>query len=130
MTVTDYAVQMTTSTLDATGAHTANILENHILQQIRAIAGLCNAGEFDDHDSAQIPLSERKIFGDATDQAMLRFSEGLGSVAELRSFWKTLYTLSFDSKNKFMIKVMKPTGKVPRLFLSQKESKEIESGNL
>ena len=73
------------------------------VDQLRAIAGLCNSGEFD-AASIDLPLLERKINGDATDQAILRFSEGLGPVSELRSLWKKHYEIAFNSKNKFMIR--------------------------
>ena len=71
--------------------------------QLRAIAGLCNSAEFDAASSHR-PLHERKINGDATDQAVLRFSESLGEVAYLKAFWKKEYELAFNSKNKFMIR--------------------------
>ncbi|KAF3904053.1 hypothetical protein ABW20_dc0103103 [Dactylellina cionopaga] len=82
------------------------------ISQLRAIAGLCNAGEFD-AASMQLPIHQRKIMGDATDQAILRFSETLGSVQELRNAWKKDYELAFNSTNKYMIRLMsareKPT---------------------
>ncbi|KPM39669.1 Sodium/potassium-transporting ATPase subunit alpha-1 [Neonectria ditissima] len=77
--------------------------KNNSISQIRAVAGLCNAGTFD-ASTINRPLHERVIHGDATDQAILRFSEGLGEVAELRRFWHTKYELAFNSKNKYMIK--------------------------
>lgn len=73
------------------------------IQQLRAISGLCNAAEFDAASSHQ-PLAERRIFGDATDQAILRFSERFGSVTAIRQEWKSVFELGFDSKRKFMIK--------------------------
>jgi sodium/potassium-transporting ATPase subunit alpha len=73
------------------------------VHQLRAVAGLCNAAEFDTA-SISLPLHERTIYGDATDQAILRFSEGLGSVSHLRQLWKKTYELSFNSRNKFMMK--------------------------
>lgn len=73
------------------------------VHQLRAVAGLCNAAEFD-IASMSLPLHERTIYGDATDQATLRFSEGLGSVSHLRQLWKKTYELAFSSRNKFMIK--------------------------
>ena len=75
------------------------------VSQLRTIAGLCNSGEFDvstDH----LPLHERKINGDATDQAILRLSESLGPVSELRHLWKKTFELAFNSKNKFMIRTL------------------------
>ncbi|PWY93909.1 Na/K ATPase alpha 1 subunit [Aspergillus sclerotioniger CBS 115572] len=79
------------------------------IHQLRGIAGLCNAAEFDASSMSQ-PLHEREIYGDATDQAILRFSEGLGSVAELRHAWRKTYELAFNSKNKFMIRTFSPAG--------------------
>ncbi|KAF3931111.1 hypothetical protein ABW20_dc0107790 [Dactylellina cionopaga] len=75
------------------------------LSQLRAVAGLCNAGEFD-AASMHLPLHKRKINGDATDQAVLRFSETLGSVQELRDAWRKIYELAFNSTNKFMLRLM------------------------
>lgn len=73
--------------------------------QLRAIAGLCNSGEFDASTNG-LPLHERKINGDATDQAVLRFSESLGPVTELRNCWKKTFELAFNSKNKYMIRML------------------------
>ena len=78
---------------------------NNQVNQFRAIAGLCNAGDFDP-TSDHLPLEDRKMNGDATDQAILRFSESLGSVAELRRIWKTKFDLAFNSKEKFQIRVL------------------------
>lgn len=76
---------------------------SNAVEQLRAIAGLCNSGEFD-ASTSNLPLHERKINGDATDQAVLRFSESLGPVTEFRGSWKKTFELAFNSKNKFMIR--------------------------
>ncbi|KUL82200.1 hypothetical protein ZTR_10159 [Talaromyces verruculosus] len=73
------------------------------VHQLRALSGLCNAAEFD-VAAESLPLNERPIFGDATDQAILRFSELLGSVSEMRRLWKKTWELAFNSRNKFMIR--------------------------
>jgi len=72
------------------------------VSQLRSIAGLCNSGDFD-AATMKLPLHERKINGDATDQAILRFSESLGPVSELRQMWKKTFELAFNSKNKYML---------------------------
>ncbi|KAI0146244.1 hypothetical protein GGR57DRAFT_494303 [Xylariaceae sp. FL1272] len=72
------------------------------LGQVRAISALCNAAEFDAATSS-LPLDDRYILGDATDQAVLRFSESLGSVHHMRQCWNKTYELAFNSKNKFII---------------------------
>ena len=71
--------------------------------QLRTIACLCNSGEIDAATN-HLPLHERKINGDATDQAILRLSELLGPVSELRQMWKKTFELAFNSKNKYMIR--------------------------
>lgn len=77
----------------------------HPIGQLRAMAALCNSSEFDAADS-EVPVAHRKIFGDATDQAVLRFAELVeaDSVAYLRACWRRTYELAFNSKNKFMIR--------------------------
>lgn len=83
-----------------------------VLNQVRVCAGLCNAGEFD-AATLHLPLMDRKIQGDATDQAVLRLSEGMGSVMELRKQWKKVFEIPFNSKNKFMVRVMTPISQGP-----------------
>ncbi|KAM3080986.1 hypothetical protein ACMFMG_004945 [Clarireedia jacksonii] len=78
---------------------------NNSVAQMRAIAGLCNAGEFD-AATLHLPLAERKIAGDATDQAVLRLSETFGEVRQLHNLWRKTFELAFNSKNKFMIRTL------------------------
>ncbi|EMD89795.1 hypothetical protein COCC4DRAFT_124864 [Bipolaris maydis ATCC 48331] len=75
------------------------------VDQIRVIGGLCNSGEFD-AATMHLPIADRKINGDATDQAILRLSESFGSVSELRNQWKKTFEIAFNSKNKFMVRIM------------------------
>src|SRR2546423_1853039 len=65
-----------------------------VIDQLRIIAGLCNSGEFD-ASTMHLPIHERKINGDATDQAILRLSESLGPVSELRRDWKKCFEITF-----------------------------------
>lgn len=74
------------------------------VKQMRSLAGLCNAASFD-VTTLNKPLAERIINGDATDQAVLRFSESLGPVGETRSLWHKRFEIAFNSKNKFMIRM-------------------------
>lgn len=79
--------------------------QSNAITQLRAIAGLCNSGDFD-AATFHLPLHERKINGDATDQAILRLSESLGPVSELRQVWRKTFELAFNSKNKYMIRTL------------------------
>jgi len=80
-------------------------IQSNAVAQLRAVAGLCNSGQFD-ASTMHLPLHDRKINGDATDQAILRFSESLGPVAELQRLWKKTFELAFNSKNKYMIRTL------------------------
>lgn len=78
-----------------------------VIDRVRMLAGLCNSGEFD-AATMHLSIADRKINGDATDQALLRLSESLGSVAELRRDYKKVFEIAFNSKNKFMVRLMGP----------------------
>ncbi|OAX78430.1 hypothetical protein ACJ72_07263, partial [Emergomyces africanus] len=75
------------------------------INRLRIVGGLCNAAEFDT-STLSYPLSQMKMYGDPTDQAILRFSETLGSVNKLRSDTKNLFEIAFNSRNKFMVRIM------------------------
>ncbi|KAJ3567702.1 hypothetical protein NPX13_g6677 [Xylaria arbuscula] len=110
MTVTECTIGTHTITADeaedelltSTAPEVAGIVTTGV-DQMRAIAALCNAAEFD-AATPELPPEERQVFGDATDQAVLRFSEKLGSVHHMRQCWTKTYELAFNSKNKFMIR--------------------------
>ncbi|CAK7204361.1 hypothetical protein SEUCBS139899_007116 [Sporothrix eucalyptigena] len=72
------------------------------LSQLRAGAGLCNAATFDAASLDENEKGERRIFGNATDQAALRLADNLGDVSALRAAWTTVAELAFDSKTKYM----------------------------
>jgi sodium/potassium-transporting ATPase subunit alpha len=72
------------------------------LDQLQFIAAMCNAAQFD-ASTIGFPVSQRKINGDATDAAILRFAEELGSVNAFSANWKMVFDLPFNSKNKYMV---------------------------
>ncbi|EEH42661.2 uncharacterized protein PADG_07481 [Paracoccidioides brasiliensis Pb18] len=87
------------------GGRNTNLLLEKSLDQLRIVGGLCNAAEFD-ASTLGYPPGQMKMHGDPTDQAILRFSETLGPVNQLRSDTKTLFEIAFNSRNKFMIRIM------------------------
>lgn len=115
MVVTDLCSVDKTYTVDAAlGAMAASQYANDssvpkplAVDQIRIIGGLCNSGEFD-AATMHMPIADRTINGDATDQAILRLSESFGPVADLRNQWKKTFEIAFNSKNKFMVRIMVP----------------------
>jgi len=72
------------------------------LEQLQFIAGMCNAAQFDASTNG-LPIAQRKINGDATDGAILRFAEELGSINTFALHWKLVFDLPFNSKNKYMV---------------------------
>ncbi|KAG5990417.1 hypothetical protein E4U43_004294, partial [Claviceps pusilla] len=79
--------------------------EAQVFGQLASLAAMCNGAEMD-ASQADVPVEKRNIFGDATDTAVLRFSELVcqGNVNYFRSCWKKVFELAFNSKNKFMIR--------------------------
>ncbi|KJK83981.1 Sodium/potassium-transporting ATPase subunit [Metarhizium anisopliae BRIP 53293] len=73
--------------------------------QLAALGALCNGAEMD-AAQADVPVAKRHVFGDATDTAILKFSESVaqGNIAYFRSCWQKVFELAFNSKSKFMIR--------------------------
>ncbi|KAK8062598.1 Na/K ATPase alpha 1 subunit [Apiospora hydei] len=87
-----------------TGTFTAvkdTLTDHPAIHQLRSAAGLCKATDLD-AEALSAPLAERRIFGDATDQAALRFSAGLGSVPDPRGVCTRRFALALDSRNRFV----------------------------
>ncbi|KDE09319.1 hypothetical protein MVLG_00635 [Microbotryum lychnidis-dioicae p1A1 Lamole] len=82
-------------------------ISRRAVMTLSSIAGLCNDAVFGSADT-KLPAHERKVNGDATDTGLFRFAEDMSRVAELRALWKVVGKLSFNSKNKFAIKVFTP----------------------
>lgn len=75
-------------------------------EQLQIVASLCNAAQFD-ATTLGLPVSQRKINGDATDSAILRFAAELGDVNSIASHWKMKFDLPFNSKNKYMVRPLR-----------------------
>ncbi|KAL9936732.1 hypothetical protein V8E36_004800 [Tilletia maclaganii] len=74
-------------------------------KQVQFVGAVCNGASFDG-ETAHLPLSERKIHGDATDKAILRMAEEMHGVPAANEGWEAQYTVPFNSKNKFMLKIV------------------------
>ncbi|KAK7995179.1 hypothetical protein PG990_013952 [Apiospora arundinis] len=125
MFVTDGAVGTGTFTADSIPNVRDTNTEHSAIHQLRSAAGLCNSADFD-AETLSAPLAERRIFGNATDQAALRFSAALGSLSDLRQMWAQRFELAFDSRTKYMAKLF--TLKEPHglgVCLSEEEKREF-----
>ncbi|KAI9208476.1 uncharacterized protein BJ171DRAFT_208309 [Polychytrium aggregatum] len=70
-------------------------------QLLHRIAAQCCDAKFQDPDT--VPLDKRTASGDATDIAVLKYAEAQGSVAQIRSSFKKIFTIPFNSRNKWML---------------------------
>lgn len=77
-------------------------------RELHEAAILCNDAEFDPV-SMHLPISERNIHGNATDGAVLRFAENTKCGDAIREAKPRLFTIAFNSKNKFMVTVHRDT---------------------
>ncbi|TXT12929.1 hypothetical protein VHUM_01330 [Vanrija humicola] len=76
------------------------------VKQLAAVAGVCNAALFDEATMDQ-PIGLRRVNGDATDSAILRFAEFLRPVKESNADWTEVFKVNFNSKTKFMLKLLR-----------------------
>ncbi|KZT39131.1 sodium-potassium ATPase [Sistotremastrum suecicum HHB10207 ss-3] len=92
----EFIKRLEASSADASG-------EN--LRQLAAVAAICNAAEFDQSKSSEKEAGERAVFGDATDTAILRFSDSIKPVHDSQRPWQEIHKINFNSKTKFMLKI-------------------------
>lgn len=76
------------------------------VRQLSNVCAVCNEAEFDAATLDQA-IADRKVNGDATDSAILRFAESMNQVSQTRSAWRSIFKVAFNSKNKFAINVVK-----------------------
>ncbi|CUA71243.1 sodium/potassium-transporting ATPase subunit alpha [Rhizoctonia solani] len=79
---------------------------NKNLKQMGAVAAICNSANFASGTEDE-PTSIRKVIGDATDSAILRFAHAMRPIETARSAWEDVFKLNFSSKTKFMLKFSK-----------------------
>ncbi|RNA18052.1 cation-transporting ATPase pma1 [Brachionus plicatilis] len=78
-------------------------------EQLIASSCLCNNATFDnDAQNQMIPLNQKNAIGDATDIAMLKFSTQYEKYSNIRQKYALLGDIPFNSRNKWMVKVVKP----------------------
>ncbi|KAL0576968.1 hypothetical protein V5O48_005010 [Marasmius crinis-equi] len=76
-------------------------------EEVKALAAatcLCNDAVFEGTGEEG---GEKKVTGDATDSGLLRFSDSILSVSDMRQSWDEVGKLPFNSTNKFAVKLFK-----------------------
>lgn len=59
-------------------------------------------------EQEQKDVNERETVGDATDSAILKFAESIGSVKAEQESFEEVFKIPFNSKNKWMLTLRKP----------------------
>ncbi|KAJ3180632.1 hypothetical protein HK101_009947 [Irineochytrium annulatum] len=70
------------------------------------IAHLCCGASFD-AKTMDRPVAERIVNGDLTDTAVLKFAEDIVAGSKVKTGYETLFNIPFDSKNKWMMTIVK-----------------------
>ncbi|KAF9306341.1 hypothetical protein BGZ74_006385 [Mortierella antarctica] len=83
------------------------------MQQLQLAALLCNNAKFDPATIKAPVLLDRKILGDATDCALLRFAHQIANPATLASSFERTADIPFNSRNKWMMTVYQGTKAQP-----------------
>ncbi|KAG0269640.1 hypothetical protein BGZ95_001997 [Linnemannia exigua] len=85
------------------------------LRQLQLATLLCNNAKFD-NDSMALPIPERKIHGDATDSALLRFGSQVADSSVLEGCFERTQEIPFNSRNKWMMAVYQGSATQPEVI--------------
>ena len=112
MSVTDYVIgKEETPAVKAPGIYDTT----PGLKKLAIVSSVCNKAEFD-ASTSNLPIADRKVNGDATDSAILRFAEFMTVSYSLRQAWKAIFKIAYNSKNKFAITIAQNEDEAERLL--------------
>ncbi|KAF8929919.1 hypothetical protein EDD21DRAFT_379425 [Dissophora ornata] len=105
--------------------------DDHLLLSIRQLqlaTELCNNAKFDS-ETKHLPLAERKVLGDATDSALLRFASSVSDTTALTTCFERILEIPFNSRNKWMMTVYQGTSGEPQVIKTLFGSNMMSAGN-
>ncbi|GAA6003245.1 cation-translocating P-type ATPase [Rhodotorula paludigena] len=110
MSVVNVTVGTTLFTADDARRASINAaaVAHEALSQIVSIAAICNDASFAADEGGQA-IEARKVNGDATDAGLLRFADSVTPVSTIRRAVCVTRKLAFNSKNKYAVKVVRPS---------------------
>jgi len=94
---------------------------------LHRVATLCNRATFEEDDILNnVPLSDRRTIGDASESALIKFAETVRSITEYREACEKVFEIPFNSTNKWQVSIHKPeeTSEDDRLILVLKGAPE------
>ncbi|KAG0326202.1 hypothetical protein BGZ99_009909 [Dissophora globulifera] len=98
------------------------------LRQLQLATLLCNNAKFED-DNNNLPVAERKIVGDATDSALLRFAASVSQTNTLSACFERTLEIPFNSRNKWMMSVHQGSASQPEVIKTLFGSNMLNAGN-
>ncbi|KAI8355961.1 hypothetical protein B0O80DRAFT_448399 [Mortierella sp. GBAus27b] len=97
-------------------------------RQLQLATLLCNNAKFD-NETMGLPVAERKILGDATDSALLRFAAQVSETSALSACFERKFEIPFNSRNKWMMTVYQGTSEYPDVIKTLFGSTMMNAGN-
>ncbi|KAF8969069.1 hypothetical protein BGZ46_010744 [Entomortierella lignicola] len=85
------------------------------LRQLQLATLLCNNAKFD-NETLNLPIPERKVLGDATDSALLRFGHQVADTTTLAPCFERTNEIPFNSRNKWMMAVYQGSAEQPKVI--------------
>ncbi|KAF9906039.1 hypothetical protein EC991_001121 [Linnemannia zychae] len=85
------------------------------LRQLQLATLLCNNAKFDP-ETMSLPLPERRVLGDATDSALLRFAHQVSDISVLAPSFERTFEIPFNSRNKWMMTAHQGSHKSPQVI--------------
>ncbi|CAN8067083.1 unnamed protein product [Agarophyton chilense] len=127
MTIVHVAYDKQLQTTKTAATEATFDLEDPCFKELFFIGAICGKAVFDSKDMDENPdrsIDERKVNGDASEAGILKFSEKIRSVSDMRNRNKQVCTIPFNSANKFMITINKVADQGDRLRLCMKGAPE------
>ncbi|OCK80749.1 putative Na/K ATPase alpha 1 subunit [Lepidopterella palustris CBS 459.81] len=106
--------------VDEANRELAQEKEAEALSRIHRASLLCNDATFDPL-TKDLPIMERKVQGNATDAAVLRFAEAARSSSSIHNVHSKVFQIPFNSKNKWMM-TLNNTPEFPRSKKNEKQT--------
>ncbi|KAK3829340.1 MAG: hypothetical protein J3Q66DRAFT_379952 [Benniella sp.] len=98
------------------------------IRQLQLATLLCNNAKFDNETNG-LPVTERKILGDATDSALLRFGAQVSETTALSACFERTFEIPFNSRSKWMMAVYQGTTQHPDVIKTLFGSNMMNAGN-
>lgn len=101
--------------------------EHPCFKELFFIGAVCAKAVFDSKDMEDNPdksIDDRKVNGDASEAGILKFSEKLSSVSDMRARNTQVATIPFNSANKFMVTINQVADRKNSLRLCMKGAPE------